>query len=107
MVPKTPDIQIDLGSLNHTELVLLTKWCGLPASRGWPREILTESLQKFAPETLSIPFDIHREKINDWMARWWERLQMQVDKKVCPDCTLCGDSQVLNCYLDNKTLIEG
>jgi len=103
---RTPDIHIDLNMLNHSELVLLAKWCGLPASRGMPREILMSSLETFQPAELPIPFDEKRTQMSEWLKRWWNNIRMQMPKKVCPNCHLCKDLQVLDCYSENEKQIK-
>jgi hypothetical protein len=101
-----PEFHVDLTMLNHSELVLLAKWCGLPASRGMPREVLTESLETFTPSKLPIPFDGKRGQMNEWLQRWWANIRMQMPKKVCPNCFQCRDLQVLDCYSRNEKLIK-
>lgn len=103
---KLPEFHVDLAVLNHSELVMLAKWCGLPASRGIPREVLIESLETFTPSKLPVPFDKMREQMNEWLKRWWNNLRMQVPKKVCPDCYRCRDLQVLDCYSRNESKIK-
>lgn len=103
---KAPIIEFDLNSLNHSELVLLAKWCGLPASRGFPREVLVQSLETFAPTELPVPLDEKRQQMSEWLQRWWDSFQMQVAKKVCPQCHLCRDLQVLDCYTRNERNIK-
>jgi hypothetical protein len=99
-------LHFDLDSLNHTELVLLTKWCGLPASRAIPRELLIESLETFTPIDASMPFDEKRKSLSTWIKRHWNIVRMQMPKKVCPRCELCKDLQVLDCYTVNESLIK-
>jgi hypothetical protein len=101
-----PSLSLDLVELNHTELVLLAKWCGLPASRGIPREVLIESLETFKPIDVAIPFDEKRHTLSTWITRNWSIVRMQVPKKVCPKCNLCKDLQVLDCYTVNEDLIK-
>lgn len=103
---KVPDVHIDLSELNHTELVLLARWCDLPASRAIPREVLEQSLETFIPVDVPIPLDKMRKEMSDWMKRWWDVVRMQVSKKVCPNCHLCKDLQVLDCYTHNETNIN-
>lgn len=103
---RLPEIHVDLTVLNHTELVLLAQWCGLPASRGMPREVLVESLETFTPSELPIPFDEKRKLMNEWLLRWWNNIRMQMPKKVCPNCHLCKDLQVLDCYSENEKQIK-
>ena len=103
---RTPDIHIDLQALNHSELVLLAKWSGLPASRGMPREILIESLETFQPTMVPVPLDDKRKLMSEWLKRWWDVIRMQMPKKVCPNCHLCRDLQVLSCYSKNEASIK-
>lgn len=105
-MPKIPVVDIDLSELNHSELVLLAKWCDLPASRALPREVLIESLQSFQPVDIPIPFDKKRQEMSNWLKRWWDVVRMQVSKKVCPRCDLCKDLQVLDCYTKNEANIN-
>lgn len=103
---RVPDIHIDLDELNHSELVALARWSGLPASRAFPRDMLVESLESFRPVEADMPFDKMREDLSTWMKRWWSIFQMQVSKKVCPTCSLCKDLQVLDCYSKNAHQIN-
>lgn len=103
---KTPDIHVDLTQLNHSELVLLNEWCGLPASRGMPREMLISALENFRPPEVPVPFDDKREALSTWIKSRWSTLRMQMPKKVCPNCHLCNDLQVLDCYTKNVNHIK-
>ncbi len=103
---RIPEVHIDLSDLNHSELVLLAKWCGLPASRAIPREVLMQSLETFDPVDVPIPLDKQRKQMSDWLKRWWDVVRMQVPKKVCPDCMKCSDLQVLDCYSRNESNIN-
>jgi len=97
-----PDNPIDLTALNHSELVVLAKWCGLPASRGISREALIESLETYNPTNLPIPFSEKGKQLSEWIQRHWDNLRMQMPKKICPNCRLCSDLQVLDCYSRNE-----
>jgi len=44
--------------------------------------------------------------MHDWLKRWWDNIQMQMPKKVCPNCHLCKDLQVLDCYSKNEKQIK-
>lgn len=103
---RLPEVHVDLALLNHTELVLLAKWCGLPSSRGMPREMLLESLETLTPVEVTIPFDEKRQLLSNWLKRWWNNIRMQMPKKVCPNCHLCKDLQVLDCYSENEKQIK-
>jgi len=102
-----PEIDIDLDELNHSELVLLAEWCGLPASRGVPRRILIKALNEFEPIEIQNPIDKNRLAVSRWLERLWDRVQMQVGKKVCPNCYACRDIQVLECHALNRKQIGG
>jgi hypothetical protein len=97
---------LDLDELNHTELVALAKWCGLPASRGMPRWMLKQSLETFTPASVDIPVDNLRAALSAWLKKYWGTLRMQMPKKVCPDCFKCKDLQVLDCYAMNEAQIK-
>jgi hypothetical protein len=102
---KLPEKEYTLDSLNHSELVLLANFNGLNASRAAPREVLIDHLQTFTPFE-ERPFDWMREALNTWLVRWWNRLRMQMPKKVCPDCYQCRDAQILDCYSRNRANLE-
>lgn len=104
---KQPDITIDLNEINQSELVALCRWIGVKATRGWPREYLIWALENFYSVEYDDPVDVHRHKLSGWLKRWWDRIQMQAQKKVCPRCENCGDLQVLHCYMKNRKGIEG
>jgi len=104
---KLPDITIDLNEINQSELVALCKWVGVPASRGWPRDLLIEALECFSPQDIPDPLDLYRDKVSGLLNRYWERIKMQVQKKVCPNCENCRDLQVLACFNKNRHHIEG
>jgi hypothetical protein len=95
---KPPAVPVDLEQLNDSELVLLAKWNGLPASRGMPREMLIESLETFHPADVVVPLDDIRELMSKWLKIHWAQIRMQIKKKVCPECFKCRDIQVLSCY---------
>ena len=104
---KQPDINIDLGELNQSELVKLCCWVGIQATRGWPREYLVWALENFQAIDYEDPVDVKRRRLSTWLQRYWDRIQMQAQKKVCPRCFNCGDLQVLTCYMKNRKGIEG
>jgi hypothetical protein len=103
---KTPRLHVDLQSLNQSELILLAKWNDLPASRAMSREMLIDSLENFHPVDAPMPVDDLRKLVSTWLTRNWDRVRMQLPKKVCPDCFKCRDLQVLNCYTKNESLIK-
>ena len=96
------EIEIDLSELNHSELVLLANWNGLNASRALPREELEEMLATLTPNRRPGPFDKVRQELSDWLVKYWARIQMQVPKKVCPNCHECREFQVLDCFAANR-----
>ena len=104
---KQPNVTIDLREINHTELVALCHWVGIKASRGWPRVYLIWALENFEPIVYKDPIDKLRESLSAWLQRYWDRIQMQAQKKVCPYCENCTDLQVLTCYMKNRKGIEG
>ena len=106
MAPRQ-EVEIDLTELNHSELVLLANWCGLNMSRAVPREAILEALDTLTPNRGTGPFERERKNLNEWLRRWWSVVQMQVSKKVCPDCYRCREIQVLDCYSMNRVNIEG
>lgn len=105
MAKRVPEIQIDLTELNHSELVVLAKWCGLPASRAFPREDLINSLETFIPIDLPLPIVDVRNALMGWLNRWISKLRMQFGKKVCPACNNCRELQVLACFKRNESQI--
>lgn len=104
---KLPEIHIDLDQLNDSELVRLCQWVGIEASRSWPRKLLVHTLENFEASDFEDPIDKYRYRLSEWLKMHWKRIRMQMDKKVCPDCYLCRDLQVLECYNDNRRKIEG
>ena len=94
--------EVDLSELNHTELVQLAQWLGLPASRGVPRDDLILSIENLSPLAFTSSTEEMRTKLMSWLTRHWEKIQMQAAKKVCPRCNLCRDAQVLECYTKNR-----
>lgn len=103
---RIPEVNIDLSELNHSELVLLARWNGLPASRAIPRGVLESELKTFVPAEVPIPLDDKRKQMSEWLKRWWDVVRMQVAKKVCPKCSMCSDLQVLDCYTRNESNIN-
>ena len=99
---KQPVIHIDLDELNHSELVALCRWVEIEASRAWPRHLLIEALEQFQAIELEDPLDRLRNKLSPWLRRYWVQIQMQASKKVCPNCHLCRDAQVIECYNKNR-----
>jgi len=98
---------IDLTDLNHTELVLLAHWAGLPASRAIPRDDIIFSLENLVGIVYLDPLDEKRGKLSAWLRRYWKKFQLQAAKKVCPNCTHCRDAQLLECYELNKSSFGG
>ena len=103
---KQPEIRIDFNELNHSELVELCRWAEIPASRAVPRDLLIEALENFEPFELTDPVEIYRERMSSWLSHYWDRVKMQAAKKVCPDCSLCRDLQVLECYNKNRKYFD-
>jgi len=102
-----PDFDIDLNDLNDSELVALCNWVDIRASRAWPRDLLIWSLENFEPVDIAQPFDVERGRMKAYLKMYWDRYQLQVDKKVCPNCFDCSELQILSCYNKNKKRIEG
>lgn len=95
--------KVDYDELNHTELVKLAHWVGMPnVSRAIPREMIVEALQNREVIDIPNPVDEKRDMISSWLRRNWGVLAMQVRKSECPDCTKCPDLQVVECYSDNR-----
>ena len=103
---RLPEIHIDLNALNNSELVALCQWVEIKATRAWPRSLLIEALENFQPFDLKDPIDEHREKLSSWLKRYWDRVQMQAAKKACPNCEMCRDLQVLECYALNRKYFD-
>ena len=96
------DVDLDLNEVNDSELVALCRWAGFDASRAWPREVLLDALLSFDPPDVPGPLDEYRAQLSKWLNRYWRKLQMQTKKKVCPNCHMCSEIQVLDCYGKNK-----
>jgi len=101
------EVQVTLDDLNDSEIVLLCHWVGIKASRAWPRPLLIHALENFEPIEVEQPLDDERRKMSQFLQRWWERVRMQVAKKVCPNCFECREMQILDCYTKNKKHIGG
>jgi hypothetical protein len=95
-----------LEGMNHSELVATARWNDLPASRAFSREELLRSLRTLTPIEKPNPFDAMRTSMSAWLIRWWDKLQMQAAKKVCPNCFECRDIQILDCYTKNEASIR-
>lgn len=95
---------LDYDEINDSELVALCGHLGMTnVSRAWPRHLIILALETMDPLTdLPNPLDAEREKVSKFYLRWWDRIQMQVPKKVCPNCHLCRDLQALSCYQLNS-----
>lgn len=95
--------EIDLDDLNHTELVTLMHWLGMEnVTRAVPRDMILEALEELQTIDIPNPVDEKRRIVSKWLTRHWDRLAMQVRKSECPDCFLCSDMQVVECFNDNK-----
>jgi hypothetical protein len=101
------NVDLDLDEVNNTELVALCEWAGFQASRAWPREVLLNALLKFEPPGVPEPLEKFRSSLSKWLTKYWKRIQMQAQKKVCPNCFLCGELQVLSCYAKNRKYFKG
>lgn len=107
-MPKYDDIHLDLDEINDTELVALCKWVGIDnASRAWPREILMRSLLHMVRPDVPQVLEKRRVPLSKWLQRYWGVIQMQVQKRVCPECTLCTELQVMTCYEKNSKYLRG
>jgi len=104
---KQPEMEIDLNEVNHSELVRLCQWMGISANRGIPREVLVQMLEDFEDYEIPNPIDEARGIVSQFLDRYWDRIRMQAQKKVCPDCSLCRDMQVLECFNMNKKSLRG
>ena len=107
-MPRQPEIpKVELHEFNDSELTALCIWVGIKASRAWPRWLLTQSLEQFVDYGVIDPLVARRAKVSAWLQRYWDRIRMQMRKKVCPACTNCRDLQALECYDLNRKNIEG
>ena len=104
---KQQEIQVDLDDLNDSELVQLCYWVGIKASRAWPRALLLSSLENFEPVDIEQPLDKERYSMSEFLKLYWDRVRMQVGKKVCPNCFECREIQILDCHTKNKRHIGG
>lgn len=95
-------LSVNLDDLNHSELVALVQWIGIPASRAVPREVLVEALESIKPFSFYDPIEEKRVHLSEFLKRYWTHIRMQAVKKVCPNCHLCRDAQVLECHSLNK-----
>ena len=105
-MPKQPELVIDLDEFNQSELVALAQWCGINASRAWPRDMVVEALETFDHPDASNPLDRYRTKMHNWLNKYWDRVKMQAVKKACPNCHSCRDMQALQCFIINRKYIE-
>lgn len=93
----------EINEMNHTELVKLCHWIGMKnVSRGIPREEILQSLRDLKTITIQNPVDEERDTLSRWLKRHWNIVEMQVPKSECPNCNLCEDAQVIECFEDNK-----
>lgn len=104
---KQPVMEIDLGRVNHSELTRLCQWVGIPASRGIPRGVLIQMLENFESLDIANPIDEDRKVVSQFLHKYWDRIRMQAQKRVCPNCFLCQDIQVLECFNMNKKSLKG
>ncbi len=95
-------LSVNLDKINHSELVALVQWIGVPASRAVPREVLIEALKSLQPFSFYDPVEEKRQHLSEFLKRYWKKIQMQATKKACPNCHLCRDAQVLECFTLNK-----
>ena len=92
-----------LDELNHSELVKLCHWIGMRnVTRGIPRDFILQSLRSLKVITIPNPVDVEREKLSKWLKRHWSVVEMQVPKSECPNCNLCEDAQVVECFEENR-----
>lgn len=97
-----PDRDVTLDDLNDSELVALCNWMDIRASRAWPRKLLIWVLENFEPIEVDQPLDDERGIMSEYLKLYWEKYRLQVDKKVCPNCSECRDLQIMSCYNKNK-----
>jgi hypothetical protein len=95
--------EFDLDEMNHSELVKMCHWIGMKnVTRGVPRDVIIQSLTSTDTITVPNPVDKERKDLSDWMKRHWSVIEMQVPKSECPNCFLCEDAQVIECFEENK-----
>jgi hypothetical protein len=124
--------EIVLEDMNHTELVFLAKWLGIRASRAIPREGIIWAITNLTPMSRKRKSDEKKKddkkniKLKDdglpdmmdtieskqitlstWLKQYWDRFEMQSNKRACPNCLGCSDIQALSCYELNKSQFGG
>ena len=99
--------EIDLTDVNTSELVQLAQFIGIRVSRALPRAVIIHALENFSPVDYEDPVVVKGKKLSEWLKRYWERIQMQAAKRVCPKCHYCRDAQVLECFHLNRKNFGG
>ena len=107
MATKLPKVEVNLSDLNRSELVLLANWCCLGATQANSREELIQALETMLPLNTPAAFVDEAGRLHQWIEFHWNVFQMQVGKRVCPNCEQCRDLQVLECYRFNRLRLEG
>jgi len=107
MALKLPAIEVNFEELNHSELVVLANWSQLGATRANTREEIIQALEAMQPLNTPAAFYDEATRLSEWIRLHWNVFQMQVGKRVCPNCSECGDLQNLECYRFNRKRLEG
>jgi hypothetical protein len=106
MALKLPAVEVNFDELNHSELVLLANWNQLGATRANTREEIIQALEIMQPLNTPAAFRDEAERLSAWINLHWNVFQMQVGKRVCPNCDQCSDLQNLECYRLNRSRLE-
>ena len=106
-MPAETELQIDLESMNHSELVLLARWVGFNhITRSMPRKKVIEVIEDLNNVEFKNPINGYRKMMSSWLKLRWDRLQMQAVSSSCPNCEQCDDMRSLDCYMTNRSVIK-
>jgi hypothetical protein len=94
---------------NQTELVQLATHCDVRnASRALPRAVIIEHIQTLQDIVSYSPLNEYKIRMSAWLNHYWTAkgdLQKPAFRP-CPDCTMCTDLQIVDCYEQNGDQID-
>ncbi len=104
------DFEMPWDELNHTELVWLATYNGIPdVSRGVPRDDIIRALREVRTiPGAKDPFKRRKGRLSSWLKKWWDKIgleQQNPPAKHCPECVLCPDAKIAWCWMHNHEQI--
>lgn len=95
----------DLAEMNKSELVKIIRMMGVPAHRGLSRKVLV-SLLVGRKRKIRNKADEYRRILTEFLKKYWDAVESQVDVKCHGECSEHTDFQVVTCWKTNRETLE-